>query len=113
MVDVCLTLKNDEENKFYARLAKSMVLALEEVPLPLLLFIIWCPILSPSPPLRQEGGLSDRTHEPRMSLAQPCLIASCIKLVALVWGIVKFAKLKFCWSNLSFILPFPALSPSL
>ena len=31
MVDVCQTLKYDEENVFYARLAKSMVLALEEV----------------------------------------------------------------------------------
>jgi hypothetical protein len=31
MTDVCLTLKNDEENVFFARLAKSCVLALEEV----------------------------------------------------------------------------------
>lgn len=31
MIDVCQTLKHDEENVFYARLAKSMVLALEEV----------------------------------------------------------------------------------
>ena len=33
MIDVCLTLKHDEENVFYARLAKSLVLALEEVSL--------------------------------------------------------------------------------
>ncbi|RCN27650.1 hypothetical protein ANCCAN_26615 [Ancylostoma caninum] len=31
MVDVCQTLKYEEENVFFARLAKSMVLALEEV----------------------------------------------------------------------------------
>ncbi|PAV84639.1 hypothetical protein WR25_00734 [Diploscapter pachys] len=31
MVDVCRTLKYDEEDIFYARLAKSMVLTLEEV----------------------------------------------------------------------------------
>ncbi|KAK6052486.1 hypothetical protein COOONC_10009 [Cooperia oncophora] len=31
MVDVCQTLKYEEENVFYARLAKSLVLALEEV----------------------------------------------------------------------------------
>ncbi|EPB80529.1 hypothetical protein ANCCEY_00426 [Ancylostoma ceylanicum] len=30
MVDVCQTLKHEEENVFFARLAKSMVLALEE-----------------------------------------------------------------------------------
>uniref|UniRef100_A0A183G3A1 PKD_channel domain-containing protein n=1 Tax=Heligmosomoides polygyrus TaxID=6339 RepID=A0A183G3A1_HELPZ len=31
MIDVCQTLKYEEENVFYARLAKSLVLALEEV----------------------------------------------------------------------------------
>lgn len=31
MTDVCLTLKNDYENVFFARLAKSLVLAAEEV----------------------------------------------------------------------------------
>lgn len=31
MTDVCLTLKNDFENVFNARLAKSLVLAAEEV----------------------------------------------------------------------------------
>ncbi|VDL79652.1 unnamed protein product [Nippostrongylus brasiliensis] len=31
MVDVCQTLKYEEENVFFARLAKSLVLALEEV----------------------------------------------------------------------------------
>lgn len=31
MIDVCLTLKYEVENVFYARLAKSLVLAAEEV----------------------------------------------------------------------------------
>uniref|UniRef100_A0AC35FFQ8 Ion transport domain-containing protein n=1 Tax=Panagrolaimus sp. PS1159 TaxID=55785 RepID=A0AC35FFQ8_9BILA len=34
MIDVCLTLKHEQEDVFYARLAKSLVLTLEEVPLP-------------------------------------------------------------------------------
>ena len=41
MIDVCLTLKNDEENLCFARLAKSMVIACEEVPLPFILGIIF------------------------------------------------------------------------
>ncbi|KAF8383256.1 hypothetical protein PRIPAC_72398 [Pristionchus pacificus] len=78
MIDVCLTLKYEVENVFYARLAKSLVLAAEEVPLPSLLYILF-------------------TNEPRLSLAQPVFISSWIKLVALTWGIVKFTKLRFCW----------------
>ncbi|GMT33876.1 hypothetical protein PFISCL1PPCAC_25173 [Pristionchus fissidentatus] len=78
MIDVCLTLKYEVENVFYARLAKSLVLAAEEVPLPTLLNILF-------------------TNEPRLSLASPVFISSWIKLVALTWGIVKFTKLRFCW----------------
>ncbi|ULT82983.1 hypothetical protein L3Y34_012307 [Caenorhabditis briggsae] len=78
MIDVCKTLKYEEENVFYARLAKSLVLALEEVPLPTLMNILF-------------------TNEPRLSLASTCYLSSCIKLVALTWGIVKFVKLRFFW----------------
>uniref|UniRef100_A0A1I8AV12 TLC domain-containing protein n=1 Tax=Steinernema glaseri TaxID=37863 RepID=A0A1I8AV12_9BILA len=78
MTDVCLTLKNDVEDVFFARLAKSMVLAAEEVPLPGFLHILF-------------------THEPRLSLANPVYIGSWIKLIALTWGIVKFTKLRFFW----------------
>ena len=78
MIDVCLTLKYDEENIFYARLAKSLVLTLEEVPLPSLLYILF-------------------TSEPRMSLANPVHISSWIKLITLSWGIIKFTKLRFFW----------------
>ncbi|VDD95863.1 unnamed protein product [Enterobius vermicularis] len=78
MTDVCLTLKHDTENVFFARLAKSLVLAGEEVPLPGLLYVLY-------------------TSEPRLSLANPVYIASWIKLVALTWGIVKFTKLRFFW----------------
>ncbi|VDM54908.1 unnamed protein product [Angiostrongylus costaricensis] len=78
MVDVCQTLKYEEENVFYARLAKSLVLALEEVPLPSLLNILF-------------------TNEPRLSLAGPVYFSSWIKLVALLWGLVKFTKLRFFW----------------
>lgn len=78
MIDVCKTLKYDEENVFYARLAKSLVLALEEVPLPSLMNLLF-------------------TNEPRLSLASPVYFSSWIKLVALTWGIVKFTKLRFFW----------------
>lgn len=78
MADVFITLKYDEEKPFYARLAKSMMIVFEEVPLPLILCIIF-------------------TNEPHQKLANPAMIASCVKFVALVWGIVKFMKLKFCW----------------
>uniref|UniRef100_A0A914C8H9 Uncharacterized protein n=1 Tax=Acrobeloides nanus TaxID=290746 RepID=A0A914C8H9_9BILA len=78
MTDVCLTLKNDEESVFWARLAKSLVLCCEEVPLPGLLYILF-------------------TNEPRLSLANPVFIGSWIKLIALTWGIVKFTKLRFFW----------------
>uniref|UniRef100_A0AC34Q8T8 Uncharacterized protein n=1 Tax=Panagrolaimus sp. JU765 TaxID=591449 RepID=A0AC34Q8T8_9BILA len=78
MVDVCLTLKNDEEDIFYSRLAKSLVLTLEEVPLPTFLYILF-------------------TTEPRLSLANPVHISSWIKLITLTWGIVKFTKLRFFW----------------
>ncbi|CAI4226984.1 unnamed protein product [Auanema sp. JU1783] len=78
MIDVCKTLKHDEENIFYARLAKSLVLALEEVPCPSFLNILF-------------------TNEPRLSLANPVFFSSCIKLVALSWGIIKFTKLRFFW----------------
>ncbi|KAI6239513.1 hypothetical protein M3Y99_00569300 [Aphelenchoides fujianensis] len=78
MTDVCLSLKYDEENVFFARLAKSMVLVCEEVPLPLLLNILF-------------------STEPRMSLANPMHISSWIKLITLSWGIVKFTKLRFFW----------------
>lgn len=78
MIDVCKTLKYDEENVFYARLAKSLVLALEEVPLPSLMNLLF-------------------TNEPRLSLASPVYFSSWIKLVALTWGIIKFTKLRFFW----------------
>lgn len=78
MTDVCLTLKNDFENVFFARLAKSLVVAAEEVPLPTCLYILF-------------------RNEPRLSLANPVYLASLIKLVALTWGIVKFTKLRFFW----------------
>lgn len=78
MTDVCLTLKNDYENVCIARLAKSLVLAAEEVPLPLLLNVLY-------------------RNEPRMSIANPVCLASWIKLVAMTWGIVKFTKLRFFW----------------
>uniref|UniRef100_A0A1I7SB59 Ion_trans domain-containing protein n=1 Tax=Bursaphelenchus xylophilus TaxID=6326 RepID=A0A1I7SB59_BURXY len=78
MVDVCLTLKHDEEDVFFARLAKSLVLCCEEVPLPALLYVLF-------------------TTEPRLSLADPVHIASWIKLITLSWGIVKFSKLRFFW----------------
>ncbi|VDK55283.1 unnamed protein product [Anisakis simplex] len=78
MSDVCLTLKNDYENVFVARLAKSLVLAAEEVPLPSLLYIMY-------------------TNEPRSSISNPAYLASWIKLIALSWGIVKFTKLRFFW----------------
>ncbi|EFO16098.2 hypothetical protein LOAG_12410 [Loa loa] len=78
MTDVCLTLKNDFENVFNARLAKSLVLAAEEVPLPILLNVLFI-------------------HEPRMSIASPAYLVSWIKLIALTWGIVKFTKLRFFW----------------
>ncbi|KAI6181725.1 hypothetical protein M3Y98_00859900 [Aphelenchoides besseyi] len=76
MVDVFHSLKYDEENVFFARLAKSMVLVCEEVPLPLLLNILF-------------------STEPRMSLASPMHISSWIKIITLTWGIVKFTKLRF------------------
>uniref|UniRef100_A0A915DYG3 Gustatory receptor n=1 Tax=Ditylenchus dipsaci TaxID=166011 RepID=A0A915DYG3_9BILA len=78
MVDVCLTLKNDEEDVFFARLAKSLVLVCEEVPLPGLLWVLF-------------------SSEPRLSLANPMHISSWIKLITLSWGIIKFAKLRFFW----------------
>ena len=78
MIDVCLTLKHDQEDVFYARLAKSLVLTLEEVPLPGFLYILF-------------------TSEPRLSLANPVHISSWIKLITLTWGIVKFTKLRFFW----------------
>uniref|UniRef100_A0A0N4ZQD1 Ion_trans domain-containing protein n=1 Tax=Parastrongyloides trichosuri TaxID=131310 RepID=A0A0N4ZQD1_PARTI len=78
MTDICLTLKNEVEDVHMARLAKSMVLAFEEVPLPILLNIMY-------------------TNEPRMSLSNTVNIGSWIKLVALVWGLVKFTKLRFLW----------------
>ncbi|KHN72155.1 hypothetical protein Tcan_09381 [Toxocara canis] len=78
MTDVCLSLKNDYENVFFARLAKSLVLAAEEVPLPALLYVMY-------------------THEPRSSIANPAYLASWIKLISLSWGIVKFTKLRFFW----------------
>ncbi|KAI6197789.1 hypothetical protein M3Y94_01266500 [Aphelenchoides besseyi] len=78
MVDVFHSLKYDEENVFFARLAKSMVLVCEEVPLPLLLNILF-------------------STEPRMSLASPMHISSWIKIITLTWGIVKFTKLRFFW----------------
>ncbi|KAL3990802.1 putative integral membrane protein [Acanthocheilonema viteae] len=78
MIDVCLTLKNDFENVFSARLAKSLVLVAEEVPLPILLNVIL-------------------TYEPHMSIAKPACLVSWIKLIALTWGIVKFTKLRFFW----------------
>ncbi|EYB87113.1 hypothetical protein Y032_0268g795 [Ancylostoma ceylanicum] len=37
------------------------------------------------------------TNEPRLSLAGPVFFGSCIKLVALTWGLVKFTKLRFFW----------------
>uniref|UniRef100_A0A183BM10 Ion_trans domain-containing protein n=1 Tax=Globodera pallida TaxID=36090 RepID=A0A183BM10_GLOPA len=83
VVDVCLTLKYDEENVYFARLAKSMVLVLEEVPLPALLYFLF-------------------TSEPRLSIANPMHIASWIKLITLSWGIIKFAKLRFFWPLLPF-----------
>uniref|UniRef100_A0AC34EZK0 Uncharacterized protein n=1 Tax=Panagrolaimus sp. ES5 TaxID=591445 RepID=A0AC34EZK0_9BILA len=78
MIDVCLTLKHEQEDVFYARLAKSLVLTLEEVPLPAFLYILF-------------------TTEPRLSLANPIHISSWIKLITLTWGIVKFTKLRFFW----------------
>uniref|UniRef100_A0A0K0EQC7 DUF4220 domain-containing protein n=1 Tax=Strongyloides stercoralis TaxID=6248 RepID=A0A0K0EQC7_STRER len=78
MTDVCLTLKNEVEDVHMARLAKSMVLALEEVPLPILLNIMY-------------------TNEPRMSLSTTVNIGSWIKLITLCWGLVKFTKLRFLW----------------
>lgn len=78
MVDVCLSLKYDEENVFFARLAKSLVLVCEEVPLPLLLNVLF-------------------TTEPRLSLASPVYVSSWIKIITLTWGIVKFTKLRFFW----------------
>lgn len=77
-IDSIITLKNNQETRWLCRLSKSANLVFEEVPLPLCLLIIFY-------------------NEPRMSLANPAMIASCIKLVALVWGIVKFIKLKFFW----------------
>uniref|UniRef100_A0A914USL3 Uncharacterized protein n=1 Tax=Plectus sambesii TaxID=2011161 RepID=A0A914USL3_9BILA len=48
------------------------------VPLPALLYVLF-------------------TNEPRLSIANPVLIASWIKLVALTWGLIKFTKLRFFW----------------
>ncbi|CAG9531422.1 unnamed protein product [Cercopithifilaria johnstoni] len=78
MTDVCLTLKNDCENTSIARLAKSLVLVAEEVPLPILLNILF-------------------KYEPHMSIAKSAYLVSWIKLIALTWGIVKFTKLNFFW----------------
>ncbi|VDM91821.1 unnamed protein product [Litomosoides sigmodontis] len=78
MTDVCLTLKNDCESIFNARLAKSLVLVTEEVPLPILLNLLI-------------------TYEPRTSLTNPAHLVSWIKLISLTWGIIKFAKLRFFW----------------
>ncbi|CAJ0569286.1 unnamed protein product, partial [Mesorhabditis spiculigera] len=78
MIDVCQSLKYEVENVYTARLAKSLVLALEEVPMPTLLNILF-------------------TNEPRLSLANPVFFSSWIKLVALTWGIIKFCKLRFFW----------------
>ncbi|KAL7070901.1 hypothetical protein ACQ4LE_009663 [Meloidogyne hapla] len=83
IVDVCLTLKNEEEDLYFARLAKSMVLVFEEVPLPAFLYFLF-------------------TSEPRLSIADPMYIASWIKLITLGWGIVKFTKLRFFWPLLPF-----------
>uniref|UniRef100_A0AC35TKR7 Ion_trans domain-containing protein n=1 Tax=Rhabditophanes sp. KR3021 TaxID=114890 RepID=A0AC35TKR7_9BILA len=78
MTDICLTLKNDFEDMVMARVAKSLVLALEEVPLPILLNIMY-------------------SQEPRMAIAATVNLGSWIKLVALLWGLVKFTKLRFLW----------------
>ncbi|CAJ0958072.1 unnamed protein product, partial [Mesorhabditis belari] len=78
VIDVCQALKYEQENIFTARLAKSLVLTLEEVPMPTLLNILF-------------------TNEPRLSLANPVFFSSWIKLVALTWGIIKFTKLRFFW----------------
>lgn len=78
VIDSIVTLKNNQETRWLCKLSRSLQLVFEEVPLPLCLLII---VL----------------NEPRKGIANPAMVASCIKLVALVWGIVKFIKMKFCW----------------
>jgi len=82
MVDCVITIKRNQETRFLSRASKSALMLLEEIPLPICILIIY-------------------TNEPRSSLATSIVLASCVKLNALVWAIVKFTKLRFCW----FFLP--------
>lgn len=84
-VDCVVTVKNNQETRWLCRLSRSLYLTLEEIPLPICLMVIY-------------------QNEPRTSLANPAMIASAIKLVALLWLIVKFIKMKFCWFCLPCIL---------
>uniref|UniRef100_A0A915JN78 Uncharacterized protein n=1 Tax=Romanomermis culicivorax TaxID=13658 RepID=A0A915JN78_ROMCU len=77
-VDCIVTLKNNQETRWLCKLSRSLAIVFEEIPLPLCMLIIYC-------------------NQPSMSLAQPGLFVSIIKLIALTWGIVKFIKIRFCW----------------
>lgn len=37
------------------------------------------------------------SYQPNKGLTNPGLLVSCIKMIALIWGIVKFVKIRFCW----------------
>ncbi|CAI5455385.1 unnamed protein product [Caenorhabditis angaria] len=78
MIDICKTLKYDEENLFYARLVKSLILVCEEVPLPLILYNL----------MDYRGGIT---------LAHSFGLLSMIKIVTLAWGFIKFIKMRFFW----------------
>lgn len=84
-VDCIVTFIQNQETRWLCKLSRSLYLALEEIPLPLCLLTIY-------------------RNEPRTALANPAMIASAIKLVALLWLIVKFVKMKFCWFCLPCIL---------
>jgi len=85
VIDIIITLKNNQENRILTPLVKSLIIVFEEVPLPVCLLIIY-------------------SNEATVTLANPMLVISCIKLVTLTWGILKFMKIKFCWLCLPCLL---------
>lgn len=78
LAESIITIKNNQETRWLCKLSRSLQLVFEDVPLPVCLLIIFF-------------------YEPRIALANPAMVASCTKLVSLIWGIVEFIKIKFCW----------------
>lgn len=76
--DCIITVKQNRETRWLCKLSRSLYLIFEEVPIAFCFMIIFL-------------------NQPHLSLVSPGLLVSCIKLVALTWGIVKFVKIRFCW----------------